>query len=98
MFNRLPGAMLKERHMHECRLGCNCGPAPLHDTAAAAESHRLFNPAPPEVGLKAERAAVIARITRLERLERLTANRQLLRIEKPSNTNCIATPGELTVA
>jgi len=55
MFNRLPGAMLKERHMHECRLGRNCGRALLHDTAVGAESHRLFNPAPPEAGLKADR-------------------------------------------
>ena len=43
---------LKERHMHECRQGLNCGGAPLHDTAA--ESHTLFNPAPPEARLKAE--------------------------------------------
>lgn len=56
MFNRLPGAMLTERHMHECRLGHNCGRALLHHTAAVAESHRLFNPAPPEVWLTADRA------------------------------------------
>jgi hypothetical protein len=54
MFNRLPGAMLKERHMHECKLGRNCGRDLSHDTAPVAESHRLFNPAPPEAGLKAE--------------------------------------------
>ena len=46
MFNRLPGAMLKERHMHECKMGHNCGRALLQDTAAGAESYRLFNPAP----------------------------------------------------
>ena len=51
MFNRLPGAMLKERHTHECRLGRNCGRTLLHNTAAVAQSHRLFNPVPPEAGL-----------------------------------------------
>jgi hypothetical protein len=55
MFNRLPGAMLKERHLHECRQGRNCGRALLHHTAAATLSHTLFNPAPPEAGLKADR-------------------------------------------
>jgi len=55
MFNRLPGAMLSERHMHECKQGRNCGRALLHDTAGLAQSHRLFNPAPPEAGLSADR-------------------------------------------
>jgi hypothetical protein len=45
MFNRLPGTMLDERHTHECEQGLNCGRALLHDTAATAQSHRLFNPA-----------------------------------------------------
>jgi len=27
MFNRLPGAMLIERHAHECKLGHSCGRA-----------------------------------------------------------------------
>ena len=35
MFNRLPGAMLKERHTRECRRGRSCGRALWHDTAAA---------------------------------------------------------------
>ena len=56
MFNRLPGAMLKERHTHECRLGRNCGRTLLHNTAAVAQSHRLFNPVPPEAGLKGDTA------------------------------------------
>jgi hypothetical protein len=54
MFIRLPGAKLIERHMHECRQGLNCGSAQLQDTAVVAQSHSLFNPAPPEAGLKAD--------------------------------------------
>ena len=48
MFHRLFGAVLKERHLHECRQDRNCGRALLHDTAAATSGHTLFNPAPPE--------------------------------------------------
>src|ERR1700680_1639571 len=33
MFNCLPGAMLKERHTHECKQGHSCGRALLNDTA-----------------------------------------------------------------
>jgi len=55
MFNRLPGAMLKERHTRECRRGRSCGRALWHDTAAADVSHRLFNPAPPEARLACDR-------------------------------------------
>jgi hypothetical protein len=54
MFNRLPGTMLDERHTHECEQGLNCGRALLHDTAAIAQSHRLFNPAQPVAVLDAD--------------------------------------------
>ena len=53
MFNCLPGAMLKERHTHECGMGRNCGRAPLYDTAGSAKSHRLFNQGFQVAGLKA---------------------------------------------
>jgi hypothetical protein len=45
MFNRLPGAMLTQRHTHEWKKGLSCSRALLHDTAAKALSHSLFNPA-----------------------------------------------------
>jgi hypothetical protein len=51
MFNRLPGATLMERHTHECQKGLNCGRALLNHTK---QSHRLFNPALPEVQLMAD--------------------------------------------
>jgi len=53
MFNCLPGAMLKERHTHECGMGRNCGRALLYDTAGSAKSHRLFNQGFQVAGLKA---------------------------------------------
>jgi hypothetical protein len=52
MFNCLPGAMLKERHTHECGQGHSCGRALLKHSAAFRQSHRLFNPAPPVARLK----------------------------------------------
>ena len=58
MFNRLPGTMLDERYKHECEQGFNCGRALLHDTAAIAQSHRLFNPAQPVAELDADTANV----------------------------------------
>ena len=51
----LPGAMLKQRHTHECKPGYSCGRALLDDTAGRTQSHTLFNQGPPEAGLKAGR-------------------------------------------
>jgi len=57
MFNCLPGAMLAKRHAHEWESGRSCGRALLKDNATFANSHRLFNPAPPEAMLAPETGA-----------------------------------------